>query len=48
MARSELAYFRQTFFAIRDWDGFQQALRAWAKLRRNMLPIADDVNPIHH
>lgn len=32
MDRKELAYVKQTIFAVRDWDAFQAVLRTWARL----------------
>ena len=32
MDKRELAYAKQTLFAVKDWDAFQDVLRFWAKL----------------
>jgi len=32
MDNKELAYAKQTLFAVKDWDAFQNVLRFWSKL----------------
>jgi hypothetical protein len=32
MDKRELAYAKQTLFAVKDWDAFQDVLRFWSKL----------------
>lgn len=32
MDKRELAYVKQTIFAVKDWDGFQDVLRFWSRL----------------
>jgi hypothetical protein len=32
MDKRELAYAKQTLFAVKDWDAFQDVLRFWARL----------------
>lgn len=34
MDRTELAFSKQTLFAVKDWDGFQEVLRYMAKMSR--------------
>jgi len=32
MDKRELAYVKQTIFAVKDWDAFQDVLRFWSRL----------------
>jgi hypothetical protein len=32
MDKREQAYAKQTLFAVKDWDAFQDVLRFWSKL----------------
>jgi hypothetical protein len=32
MDKRELAYVKQTIFAVKDWDAFQNVLRFWSRL----------------
>lgn len=34
MDKKELAYAKQTVFAVKDWDGFQEVMRYLARLLR--------------
>jgi hypothetical protein len=34
MDKRELAYAKQTLFAVKDWDAFQDVLRFWSKLMK--------------
>ena len=34
MDKRELAYAKQTLFAVKDWDAFQNVLRFWSKLMK--------------
>jgi len=42
MDRKELAYFKQTVFAVKDWDAFQAVLRTWAMLAKySSAPVSE-------
>jgi hypothetical protein len=32
MDKRELAYVKQTIFAVKDWDAFQNVLRFWSRM----------------
>ncbi len=34
MDKKELTYAKQTLFAVKDWDGFQNVLRCMSKLMK--------------
>ena len=34
MDKRELAYVKQTIFAVKDWDSFQNVLRFWSRLTK--------------
>ena len=37
MDKRELAYVKQTLFAVKDWDAFQEVLRFWSKLSKPLI-----------
>ncbi len=40
MDKRELAYAKQTLFAVKDWDAFQNVLRFWSKLTKPSTAVA--------
>ena len=39
MDKKELAYAKQTLFAVKDWDAFQNVLRFWSKLTKSSTSV---------
>ncbi|MGB3225170.1 MAG: hypothetical protein WBB23_20435 [Desulforhopalus sp.] len=39
MDKRELAYVKQTIFAVKDWDAFQNVLRFWSRLIKSSTAV---------